>query len=143
MCAAKMSALLELTLYNGKQNDPMKMYCAGATRRIVRLVGFLAFADQCAFSMLVNVWSWPQRVSLLFLGPLGNWDDFFSRRLTLQSAGFRFQLQGTGLLTRQIELVVFPLNVFNMGLTSFAAEPPGHSCPPPLVPARVIRCACG
>mmetsp|Transcript_56330 Transcript_56330/g.134438 ORF Transcript_56330/g.134438 Transcript_56330/m.134438 type:complete len:1649 (+) Transcript_56330:89-5035(+) len=45
----------------------------------------------------------------------GNMDMFTHTRV-------KFQLQGTGLLTRQIELVVFPLNVFNMGLTSFAAE---------------------
>ena len=55
-----------------------------------------------------------------FVSYNGNMDMFTHARVKLD-------LLPTGLLQRQIDVVVFPLNVFNMGLTDFASECPGRT----------------
>lgn len=57
----------------------------------------------------------PVAMILEFVTYNGNMDMFTHARV-------KFELQPTGLLQRQIDVVVFPLNVFNMGLTDFANE---------------------
>lgn len=51
-------------------------------------------------------------MTLEFVTYNGNMDMFTHARV-------KFELQPTGLLQRNIEVVVFPLNVFNMGLTDY------------------------
>lgn len=57
----------------------------------------------------------PVAMTLEFVTYNGNMDMFSHARVKLE-------LQPSGLLERNIEVVVFPLNVFNMGLTDFADQ---------------------